>query len=307
MEVDNRLIENFEKGLDPAAPEKSEIPAEIIGFGEISAIFRIDDNKETAYKRMPLFRNRKSAEKYTEQYHEYCQFLKETGMELPDDSTVVIDIPKRPVVIYIAQKQFASQNFAHKLIHSTDDKKTSLIFERIIKAINGVWTFNEANGGELELAIDGQLSNWVYIDSAEGEHLYYIDTSTPLYKIKGEEQLDPELLLQSAPSFLKWIIKLLFLSDVMNRYYDPRQVYVDLAANLYKEQRPDLIPLAVELINKNLFKGIEPLTMAEIKKYYKEDKLIWTLFLSFRRIDRWIKTRVLKRRYEFILPGNIKR
>ncbi|MGD9898844.1 MAG: hypothetical protein AB7T22_06910 [Calditrichaceae bacterium] len=100
---------------------------------------------------------------------------------------------------------------------------------------------------------------------------------------------------------------MLFLSDVMNRYYDPRKVYIDLAANLYKEQRPDLIPLAVKIINENLFKGTEPLTLAEIEKYYREDKIIWTLFLSFRRIDRWIKTRIFKQRYEFILPGDIKR
>lgn len=307
MEVDKNILEQFEKGLDPTKPEKSGIPAEIIGFGEISAIFRLGNDKKTAFKRMPLFRDKKSAVKYTDQYHEYCQFLKESGLELPDDQTVVIDVPDRPVVVYIVQKQFPAKNFAHKLIHSMDEKNISRLFESIITAINGVWTFNDANREVLELAIDGQLSNWVCADSVANEHIYYIDTSTPLYRKKGGEQLDPELLLQSAPSFLKWIIKALFLSDVMNRYYDPRQVYIDFAANLYKEQRADLIPLAVKLINQNIYKGIEPLTLNEIEKYYREDKLIWTLFLSFRKIDRWIKTRIVKKRYEFILPGDIKR
>jgi len=137
--------------------------------------------------------------------------------------------------------------------------------------------------------------------------LFYIDTSTPIFRKNGLEQMDPELFLKSAPFFLRWIIRLFFLDDVMMRYYDRRQVYLDLVANLYKEQRPDLIVSVIELINRHLPDGDEPLTLKEVDKYYREDKLIWTLFLTFRRIDRWLTTRVFRRRYEFILPGKIKR
>jgi len=44
-----------------------------------------------------------------------------------------------------------------------------------------------------------------------------------------------------------------------------------------------------------------------IEAYYKEDKLIWRLFLGLRRIDRFIKSKLFGQRYEFVLPGNIKR
>ncbi len=47
--------------------------------------------------------------------------------------------------------------------------------------------------------------------------------------------------------------------------------------------------------------------MEEVKKYYREDKLIWTLFLAFRRIDRWLTIKLLRKRYEYVLPGKIKR
>ena len=159
----------------------------------------------------------------------------------------------------------------------------------------------------LELAIDGQLSNWVCLEKEIGTEIVYIDTSTPLYRINGVEQLDPELLLQSAPSFLRWIIRLLFLKDVMNRYYDQRMVYIDLAANLFKEQQPDLILDTIDIINQRLSNNLKPLTMKEVEKYYREDKLIWTLFLAFRRIDRWLTMKLLRKRYEYILPGKIKR
>ena len=44
----------------------------------------------------------------------------------------------------------------------------------------------------------------------------------------------------------------MFVDDVMNRYYDHRQVLIDIAANFYKEQRPELIPGTVEIFNQHL-------------------------------------------------------
>ena len=137
--------------------------------------------------------------------------------------------------------------------------------------------------------------------------MVFIDTSTPLFRKNGVEQLDAELFLKSAPAFLRWVLRLFFLDDVINRYYDPRLVYMDLAANLYKEQQPALIPLAVEIINALVPDNMKPLTEKEVARYYRQDMLIWTLFLAFRRLDRWMITKLFRRRYEFILPGKIKR
>ena len=156
-----------------------------------------------------------------------------------------------------------------------------------------------------ELAIDGQISNWVLTDDTKQPQPYYIDTSTPLFRLDGTEQQDPEPLLTSTPGFLRWIIRLWFLDDVMNRYYVPRLVYTDLAANLYKEQRPDLVADVIALINQSLPESESPLTISEVDKYYKQDKLIWSVFLRFRKIDRWLQTQLLRKRYEFILPGKI--
>jgi hypothetical protein len=177
------------------------------------------------------------------------------------------------------------------------------LFNGIVTEIEKVWRFNELHSTETELSIDGQLSNWV----RQHDQFYFIDTSTPLFRKNGMEQLDPELLLQSAPGFLRWILRLFFLDDVMNRYYDRRQVYIDLAANLHKEQRPDLIPVMLKIINRNKPETMPPLTEDEINKYYKEDKRIWTLFLAFRKIDRWLTTKLFRKTYNFILPGKIKR
>jgi len=306
LAADGLLLE-FEKGLNPQCLKDSPIPANIIGYGEISVIFQIADNSEVAFKRLPLFSDRPAAEKYIRRHHEYCDLLTGAGLTLPPHQTFIIEPPQRPVTVYIGQRRLPAERFGNQLIHTSDSDNIRRLVEVIITEISKIWTFNRSHSPTLELALDGQLSNWVWLAEQHDFVMIYIDTSTPLFRKEKIEQLDPELFLKSAPAFLRWILRLLFLEDVINRYYDQRQVYIDLVANLYKEQRPDLIAMTLDIINHQLSADQEPLTVAEVAKYYRQDKLIWALFLFFRRIDRWMTTRVLCRRYEFILPGKIRR
>ncbi|CAB1056114.1 hypothetical protein D1BOALGB6SA_848 [Olavius sp. associated proteobacterium Delta 1] len=307
MLVDEHLLFEFEKKLNPQNLKDSPIPAALIGFGEISAIFEIADNSRVAFKRMPLFQDHSSAKAYTNVFNEYCRLLIDAGLRLPPHQTAIIEVPGRPVTLYIAQEKLPAGRFAHQLIHELEADENQWLIESIASEISKIWCYNRDQHPALKLALDGQLSNWVWLEDRDQSAIYYIDTSTPLFRQEGIEQLDAELFLKSSPPFLRWILRRFFLADVINRYYDQRQVLIDLAANLFKEQRPDLISLAVEILNRQLVSDQVPLTIDAVKKYYREDKLVWTLFLSFRRIDRWLTTKILRRRYEFILPGNIKR
>jgi hypothetical protein len=307
MFVDEQLLYEFEKHLNPQNLKDSPIAATLIGYGEISAIFEIDGNRGVAFKRLPLFADHSAATAYMQKYHEYSRWLTAAGLSLPTHQTAVIAVPGRPVSLYIAQEKLPADGFGHQLIHASTADELTLLIETVVAEILKIRSFNDSHRPALELAIDGQLSNWVRPDGQRHTALYYIDTSTPFFRINGVEQLDPELFLKSAPFFLRWILRLFFLQDVINRYYDQRQVFIDLAANLYKEQRPDLVPLVIDVINRHQTSGQAPLTVDEVQKYYRGDRLIWRLFLFFRRIDRWLTTQLLRRRYEFILPGKIMR
>ncbi|NOY38632.1 MAG: hypothetical protein GXO83_13785 [Chlorobi bacterium] len=303
ININESLLQTFEENLNPRNMEKSPVKAEVLGYGEISSIFSLDEQPGIAFKRMPLFRTTKDARGYARNYKTYCEHLGKAGLNIPEDKTVIIQLPGRPVVLYIAQEQLPAKGFGHNQIHAVPRENSLELIGRIAMQIVSVWKYNEKMKPGLELSLDGQLSNWV----EENGQLYFVDTSTPLFRLDGKEQLDPELLLQSAPGFLRWILRAFFLDDVMNRYYDLRQVYMDLAANLYKEQKPELIPGVLEIVNNNLSDDAATITEKEVEKYYREDKLIWSLFLAFRRFDRWMKTKILHKRYEFILPGKIKR
>lgn len=306
-DIDSERLQRFEAGLDPQDLGSSAIPAKLIGFGEISAIFQIGTDTSVAYKRMPLFKTVPEAEKYAGMYHEYCRQLALAGLTLPESSTHIVNLPRRPVVLYIAQAQIPGDLIANRLIQDLDTDGFTTLLDKILRSMAGFWEYNRSLQPELELAIDGQISNWALVPGDTAETLFYIDTSTPFVRKSGVEQLDPELLLQAAPSFLRWLIRWLFVDDVMTRYYDPRQVLIDLAANLIKEQRRDLVAPAVDLINDHLPDDLEPVTRKDVDHYYREDKFIWAIFLTFRKLDRFLTTFFLRKQYEFILPGKIKR
>ncbi|MCP4760446.1 MAG: hypothetical protein GY870_01610, partial [archaeon] len=116
----------------------------------------------------------------------------------------------------------------------------------------------------------------------------------------------------SAPSFLRWLVKWLFLEEVVDRYYEWRLVTIDLLANFYKEQMPEVIPALIETVNEFFSDeakefNIELLSLEELSTYYKHDKMIWVLFQNFRRFDRFLQTKILRQKYDFYLPGKIKR
>jgi hypothetical protein len=314
-------LQDFERGLDPGRPDRSQIPARVLGYGEISTVFAIqmEGLEGLAFKRLPLFHDQSEIGAYEAAYEEYNRILQEEiGLRLPGYShATLVNQTGRPI-FYIIQRQLPSASIGNQAIHLLPTAMTLTLVRRVISELYRVWDYNRRQD-HLQVALDGQISNWgidgfdagnPHVDGATT--LTYLDTSTPLFRVDGVEQLNTELFLRSAPSFLAWILRLLFLEDVVSRYYDFRRVTIDLVANFYKEQRPDLIPPVLDLVN-DFFTGeaadlgIAPIEEKEVRAYYREDALIWTLYLSFRRFDRFLQTRLLRREYPYILPGKIKR
>ena len=307
MRLDNKLLRRFEEGLNPRKPDKSIIKARIVGYGEISTVFQIDNDNTVVYKRLPLFKDMVSAKSYEYLYHEYCGLLERLDILLPENGTAIIAVPGRPIVLYIGQTMLPPERFGHRLIHSQKEECIEQLIKLIIATSEKTWRFCEENRPGIEIALDAQLSNWVFIEDGEAPVLYFIDVSTPFIKKNNHNQLNPDLLLQAAPKPLRKLLKWLYADKMMNRYYDPQKNMTDLAANLFKEQKPELIPLFIDIINHTLPTGVEAVTRKGVESYYKEDKFIWELFLRLRHIDCQITTKLFRQRYEFILPGKIKR
>jgi len=321
LPVDRELLKAFEEKLDPSKPEESSIPAKVLGYGEISTVFEIihESQKEIAYKRMPLFDTMQQVERYKEIYNRYNELLGEINIEIPEYGAIDVTTDDGRIVLYLYQRKLPSNSIGNNIIHAVSDDEVMTLTLKVLRELNKVWTFNRDNKPEIEVAIDGQISNWaiknfdpenLVID--EDVNLLYLDTSTPLIRENGVEMLDAKLFLKPTPPIMRWILKKFYLQDILDRYYDFRKVTVDLIANFFKEGREDLIPKLVELANE-FFSAeaavldIAPVDYEEIKKYYKEDASIWSLYLNLRKIHRFIRTKILRKYYDFILPAEIKR
>jgi hypothetical protein len=227
-----------------------------------------------AFKRLPLFRDAGEVERYRAVFLEYQRLLEQRAIRLPAQAYAVAQDRRGVPVFYIVQQKLPAASIGSRAIHALEQDDVLGLVRRILRELDKAYAFNlEQN--KFQIALDGQISNWA-IESFDGTRLpqegslTYVDTSTPLFRVDGVEQLDVELFLRSAPSFLAWILRKLYLADVVNRYYDFHRVAVDLAANLYKEQRADLVPAAVEAINAFFqndarASGIAPLTEKEVR------------------------------------------
>ncbi len=304
------LLQTFERQLDPQNPERGKTPARVLGYGEISTVFEIDVEslRGLAFKRLPSFIDQTEIEKYTAAFVEYNRLLEQDiGLRLPAHDYAIVTNAKGRPIFYIVQQKLPAESIGNRAIHRLPREQVQALVRRVLQHARQVWDFNQRQK-HIQVAIDGQISNW----SIDGDDLQYVDTSTPLFRVDGVEQLDTELFLRSAPSFLVWILRAFFLKDVVNRYYDFHRVAVDLVANFYKEQKAEFIPSVIQTVNDFFATearqlNIAPLTEKEVRDYYTEDALIWSLYFNMRKVDRFLRLRVWRGEYPYILPEKIVR
>ena len=319
--IDLAFLERFEKGIDPGNPHKSEIPARIIGYGEISTIFEILDHSQQglAFKRLPIFHSRLEMDQYEKLFMEYNRLLSEDiGIRVPGYALARVYPEHGNMVIYNIQEKLPADSICNRVVKNLKEESLVKLITGILGTMKKVWEYNSLHD-HIIIGLDSQISNWAIAGGStpsdtfdDNTQYIYIDTSTPLMRINGEEQINPDLFLRSAPSSLVWLIKWLFLDDVLNRYYDFHLVAVDLIANFYKEQKSEVVPLLIETANSFFTRELaefqlKPITIKEVRSYYREDAFIWRLYLALRKLDRFLQTKIMHKPYQYILPGKIKR
>jgi len=320
MKINLDILKKLESSIDTLHPEGGKVPINILGYGEISLVFElVDDPQNLAYKRIPIFDTENQVKRHIWAYNEYNRILiNEVGLNLPEYDVAWFKDEEDKIKFYCVQEKISSESVGNRIIHELNAEDINTLIILAMREMKKVWLYNK-NHETIDLGLDGQISNFAVIGYnpnnpkiEENTKLIYFDTSTPMFRKNGVEAMDAELFLKSTPSFLRFLVKAAFLEEVVDRYYDWRLVSIDLIANFFKEQRPELIPGIINQVNK-FFKeearefNIKPITFEEVQKYYKNDKMIWVIFQNARKIDRYLKTKLFKKKYDFYLPGKIKR
>jgi len=306
-------------------PSSPGISIHILGIGEITTTIEVKGKHwgklhptqkrmmKLAYKRMPAFDSKDAMEHYVRIHNEYQDLLEELGIAMPWHDNLTKQRADGRWVVYNRQERFSNRKVACLMTRETDKEGCMGIFRLLLDKMGLFFTHNREHPEKM-IGFDAQISNWVFTDYdpeqkrvRPDEPVVYIDTSTPLLRYDGEEQLDTELFLRALPAPGRAIVRRFFLQDIVDRYYIPREVILDLIASYITHGRPDTVPALIEEANRfmadsDFAKDAKPFTVKQIKAYNREDVMIWHFFRTLKRIDRFIGERFLGKTYEQRLP-----
>jgi hypothetical protein len=324
---DIELYERFMRDFKSLYRGNAEV--DIVGYGEISTVMHlrktrwvnddvdiITDESRWIWKKMPPFPAMEDVDRFERLYVEYYNILtKQVGIHVPRQEARHFR-HDHYYTVYAGQERVDSESVCNILIKKMDAGNAIKILRHILELLIKVHEFNQ-HDPRVSIGIDAQLSNWALVSRRgnpyivhEDDELLYLDTSSPLIKRDGSEQINTEIFIKSAASFLRPIIRKFFLKEVVDRYYDMRSIMIDIIANLYKEKREDLIDVFIDITNnycrENHLDCIS-LNRKEIDAYYSNDAFIWKFYQASRKLDRFITEQVLRKKYIFRIPGTIER
>lgn len=303
----------FERALDPARPT-AQPGVELLGWGEVSAVLGLPALPGWVCKRMAGFRDEPAAGRYLAVVRRYLGTLAGDGVRVVDTRLLPLRVERRRPVVYLLQPRLDPARLGNTLLRAAPDETLGACLER---ALDVVLRVHRANGARVDgrlLGVDGQLSNWHYPPGSEIGEPALLDVGTPFMRLHGVDELDVELFLAAVPPVARaWYRRQRAVERYLDDYFTPRRVLVDLLGNFHKEGRADRLPLAVARANHWLaahaaeLDDARPIEAEAVSRYYQRDAAQLELFLRARRLDRWLRTRLLRQRYDFVLPGPIRR
>jgi hypothetical protein len=287
-------LDELENRVDQALSSGDESAIDVLGYGEISCVlvWRRGDSGLAA-KRLPLFDTDARFARYREAFGEYLKALDDAGLRVVPSRLATTPAANGQIAAWCLQPLLDPEALAPVWLRTADRDAVRRLLGRI--------TDHVVSAVGPTLGLDGQLSNWAVVD---GE-VQYFDVTTPMMRdANGREALDTDLFLASLPFALRGLVRRFLLNTILDKYYDQRGVLVDFLGNLIKEGANEHLVLGLEVVNS----AVQPaISEAEVRRYYREDALMWELLQRFRRIDRTWQRRIRRRQYPFLLPGRVER
>jgi hypothetical protein len=303
------VVARFEAHLDPARPEAAP-GVSIIGYGEVSTVFALADLPARVCKRMAGFRDAPAAAHYAKTVRRYIDLLEAEGVRVVETAILPIERRDRAPVVYLVQSELAAAGLGNQVLRCADDAALRACLDAVLLRIGRLLRSNRARDDGRSVTVDAQLSNWHF--EPDGAPVL-IDIGTPFMRKDGVDEIGVELYLAAVPPGVRaFYRRARAVERYLDAFFDARSLLVDAVANFHKEGRPDRIPLALERVNRWLAEevpdlGGRPIRAEDVDRYYRNDAKTLELYLRVRRLDRFVRTRLLRRRYDFILPGAIRR
>ena len=287
-------LAELEARVQQALHAGDETGLRILGYGEISLVVGWPtEQPRVAAKRLPVFGARERAETYGGVIIDYLTALRERGVTPVPTEFAVTPTGDGRWAAYAVQPVLAADGLGPTALARADDETGRRLIAEIITTIVAVT--------DERVGIDGQLSNW----AATPDGLRYLDVTTPFLRdASGASPLDLGVLTSALPAVMRPVVRRFVAPGVTARYHRPRDVLLDLAANLIKERLDRWVGTTIEEANRHLDQALD---RAEVERYYRSDARLWEAMLRLRRVDRWWQGTVRRRPYPTLLPGPITR
>jgi hypothetical protein len=268
-----------------------EAALEVLGYGEVSSVVALDGR--LACKRMPPFPTGERAAAFCGVLERYLEALGRAGVPVLPTEIARLERADGRHVVYCLQPIVDAAALGPRRLAAASEAEAGALFDEICERVTAA-----VGPG---LGIDGQLSNWVWVDG----RATLLDVSTPFLRDeRGRELLDTEMYMDALPWVLRGFARRFLLASIFDKYYQPRGVVLDLLGNLYKERLGHLVPALVARANRRLS---PPIAAREPARFYRGDRWTWAMLQAARRADRAWQRRVRRRTYPYLLPGRIER
>jgi hypothetical protein len=264
----------------------------VVGYGEISLAVAWPPTQPTVVaKSLPPFDDPARYGAYVDLLDEYLATL-ETREVLPLPTAVRAVPEGRRRRAYVLQPCVPADAVGSALLAAADREAGTDLLRGIVAAV--------LRASDDVVGIDGQVSNWAVVD---GE-LRFLDVSTPMLRDGGHDRLDTALFAEMVPWVTRWVVRRFVAPELLSPYHDPRRVVLDTAGNLVRERLTGWIPVLLEVANPHLD---PPLTVGEVRRFYRGNARTWSAIQTLRRVDRGWQRHVRGREYPFLLPASYRR
>lgn len=233
-----------------------------------------------AFKLLPPVADPSRVERYGALLDEYLGALDGAGVPVVETSFGVVS-SSRGAAGYIIQPRLDADHLLARVCARSDEATALGFFERLLDHVEAC-----VDAG---IGIDPQFTNWMLVD---GEPRL-IDIGTPMLRdAQGRDRLDTEFFVTLLPRLLQGLVRRFMVADLLEKNFDHRQIVVDLIGQMVHCGLESLTEAAVAAANRRFERraGIEPLSVAEIRRYRREDTATWwVLRRAFAAEQLWRK------------------
>ncbi len=304
---DAHVLERFENELDPGRLTAGPFRISIVGHGQLSVVFALDELPGLALKRLPPFPTPERCAYHQRAIDAYRYVLADQlGAAVVAQQCVRLRNRRGEHILYVVQERQPAESLAPALLRRCTDETAAVVVRALLGVIARIWHRNEIDAPHMSTGIDARPANW-FLRLGEGGALepLYVDTSTPFFRRGGVEMPNADIFLKRVPPAGLPLVSAAF-HERIGQYYDLRHALLDFAAGFYDDGLEERLPLVLGILNEMIAAELEDfwleqISLKETAAHHRAERRFWRRYRRISRMHRAL-THAVGGRYPFILP-----